>query len=166
MTTSGSETGDSRSIQRGPAVWLATGLGLGLSPFAPGTVGSLWGLPLSWALATWCPVWVQLTVTAVLIALGVPLCTRAAQQLGGKKDPGAIVWDEIASFPLVFVGHGSLSPATLALGFLLHRLFDVTKPPPARQLERLPTGLGIMADDVAAALYANAALWAIGWLTS
>lgn len=129
----------------------------------PGTVGTLWGLPLAWGLANHCPPWAQATVTVVLVLIGVPLCTRAAEQLGGKKDPGSIVWDEIASFPIVFWGH-AMTPWTLALGFLLHRLFDITKPPPTRSLERLPRGWGIMADDVMAALFANASLWLLRWL--
>lgn len=126
----------------------------------PGTVGTLWGLPLAWQLSLHAPAWLQGMVTLALVAVGVPLCTRAAAQLGGKKDPGSIVWDEIASFPIVFWGH-AMTPLTLALGFVLHRLFDITKPPPTRVLERWPRGWGIMADDLMAAVYANLALWAL-----
>jgi phosphatidylglycerophosphatase A len=96
----------------------------------------------------------------VICLLGVPICSAAARRLGGLKDPGCIVLDEIASLPIVFLGPGlELASWQVALaGFLLHRLFDITKPPPARQLESLPAGLGIMADDWAAAIYANLSL--------
>ena len=80
--------------------------------------------------------------------IGIPLCTAAGRALGGKKDNQAIIWDEIVTMPIVFL----LVPLTnwkIALaGFLLHRLFDITKPPPAGQLEQLPDGLGVMADDL------------------
>lgn len=75
------------------------------------------------------------------------------------KDPGPVVWDEIATVPLVFVLAPAASGWWLAVGFGLHRLFDITKPWPCRRLERLPGGLGIMADDVAAAGYAAVVLW-------
>ena len=161
-----------------PAVWLATGLGVGLVSPAPGTVGALWGLPWAWWLLSGAaPAWAWLTVP-VGILLGVPLCTRAAKDLGGQKDPGAIVWDEITTVPLVFLSLPVLNqlygqtligfvveadflPWWILLGFGLHRLFDITKPPPCRQLESLPDGLGVMLDDVVAALYAALALLAV-----
>src|SRR4051794_33019455 len=87
--------------RRGAAVWLATGLGAGFFPIAPGTVGALWGLPLAWGIQH-VPGWGwQVAVIAALLALGVPLCTAAARRLGGK-DPSAVVWDEIATMPIVF----------------------------------------------------------------
>jgi len=96
-------------------------------------------------------------VAAVAIALvGVPICGRGAQLLG-LEDPGPVVWDEIAAFPIVFF----LIPVTwttASLGFLLFRLFDVWKPWPAYRLEHLPGGWGIMADDLAAGLYARMCL--------
>jgi phosphatidylglycerophosphatase A len=95
-----------------------------------------------------------------LIAIGIPLCTAASRRLGGK-DPGCVVWDEIVTMPLVFLGLSSSQISdlgVLCVGFVLHRVFDITKPPPARQVERLPEGLGIMADDCVAGLYACAAL--------
>lgn len=149
-----------------PAVWAATGLGFGLSPVAPGTVGALWGLPLAWGLGQ-TPLWVQLAVIVVICLLGIPLCTRAARDLGGKKDPGAIVWDEIVSMPITFLLVPMTSPAVVIVGFLLNRVFDISKPPPARQLERLPDGLGIMADDLAAGVYSCGVLHlllALGWI--
>jgi len=143
---------------------LATGLGTGLSPRAPGTVGSLWGPPLVWGmqqcgLAGW---WWGLA--AVLIALvGVPICGRAAT-LVGRKDPGQVVYDEIAAFPLVFAV-APVNWTTSVLGFGLFRLFDILKPWPIRRFERLPGGWGIMLDDLIAGVYAAAALWVFDrWL--
>jgi phosphatidylglycerophosphatase A len=152
-----------RSWSGALAVFVATGFGVGLVPFAPGTVGSLWGLPLAWAVGH-LPVLPQIIVIGLIFIAGVPICTAAARYMGGLKDPGSIVLDEIASFPVVFCLMGSGWSWKLALaGFVLHRLFDITKPPPARQLERLPEGLGIMADDFAAAVYANLALRLVIW---
>jgi phosphatidylglycerophosphatase A len=112
---------------------------------------------------SWEQSWGAWASVLVGILLGVPLCSRAARDLGGQKDPGAVVWDEIATVPLVFL----LIPQAgswlwLVVGFALHRLFDISKPWPCRWLERLPGGLGIMADDVAAALYAAIVL-RIAW---
>jgi phosphatidylglycerophosphatase A len=151
---------------RYPAVIIATGFWFGRSPIAPGTVGALWGLPLAWGISFLPNEWLQAVVIALLCLIGIPICTIAARQLGGLKDPGAIVFDEIVSLPITFffVPHVVLErPLVLLLGFALHRLFDITKPPPARQLERLPDGLGIMADDWAAGVYSCLALHAILW---
>jgi phosphatidylglycerophosphatase A len=144
-----------------PAVVLATGLWLGRIPVAPGTFGTLLGLPLAWGTSFVPSPWLQAVVIAILFAISVPICTIAAVQLGGKKDPGAIVLDEIVSLPVTFflVSRNQFEqPLVMLIGFALHRLFDITKPPPARQLERLPTGLGIMADDIAAGIYSCLAL--------
>lgn len=142
---------------------LATGLGLGYAPRAPGTVGSLWG-PLmmwGWQQAGWSPWWVIAPIVG-LQAVGIPLCGRAAELLG-VKDPGAVVFDEIAAFAVVF----AIVPVTLisaVTGFLWFRLFDILKPWPVSRMDRLSGGVGIMADDVAAGVYAAAALWCTMWL--
>lgn len=147
---------------RNPAVWLATGLGVGLIGPAPGSIGALEGLLLAWGLSRLLPAAAAMIIVGT-IALGVPLCTRAARSLGGK-DPQPIVWDEFATMPVVFL----LVPLTnwkiAVLGYGLHRLFDVAKPWPCQSLERLPEGLGIMADDLAASVYAAGALWGVMWL--
>jgi phosphatidylglycerophosphatase A len=150
-----------------PSVFIATGFWAGRIPWAPGTWGALWGLPLSFAISMLPQIGWQLAAIAAINLIGIPLCTTAARKFGGKKDPGAIVFDEIASMPIVFlfVPHAQVAkPIILAVGFALHRLFDITKPPPARQLEALPEGLGIMADDWAAAAYACLALHLLHWL--
>jgi phosphatidylglycerophosphatase A len=144
-------------------MWLATGLGIGLVTPAPGTIGGLWGLPLAWAVGHLEPV-IQQTAVVVLVFAAVAICTLAARALGGGKDPQAIVLDEIVALPIVFLGVWQRSPAIWIAGFLLFRLFDISKPPPCRQLERLPAGWGIVADDCVAALYACLALHALLWL--
>ncbi len=140
------------------AVWFASGWGVGWVRVAPGTWGTALGVLLAWGLDRLLAVeWVS-AVTLVLCFAGIPICTRAVRAMGGQKDPGWIVFDEIASVPLVFWGVAVNDWRIAIAGFALHRLFDISKPPPARQLERLPEGLGIMADDWIAALYANLVL--------
>jgi phosphatidylglycerophosphatase A len=139
-----------------PAWWLATAGGIGYSPRAPGTIGALLGVALTVAISQ-IPSWsLQAVVILGLCAAGVPICHVVARQ-SGKSDPSFVIYDEIVTVPIVFLGQGSmdLPPVSILLsGFLLHRFFDITKPPPIRQLEMLPGGWGIMLDDVAAAAFA------------
>jgi phosphatidylglycerophosphatase A len=164
----------SRSLPDRFSIAIATGLGLGFSPVMPGTVGALWGLPLAFAVAQLSWPLGQLAAIVVLFLIGVPICAAAARALGGQKDPGSIVWDEIASLPIVTLG---IAPDRLGVGdiaaadwriyaaaFVLHRIFDITKPPPAGRAEKLPGGWGIMADDAVAAVMACACLHAEDWL--
>jgi phosphatidylglycerophosphatase A len=153
---------DSKATSRG-AIWLATGLGIGLVAPAPGTIGGLWGLPLAWALGWLEPTW-QMVAVPLLVLAAVAICTLAARALGGGKDPQAIVLDEIVALPIVYLGVWQRNPAIWIAGFLLFRLFDITKPPPCRQLERLPAGWGVVADDCMAAGYACLSLHAVLWL--
>lgn len=135
---------------------LATGFGVGLLPFAPGSFGSLLGLLLAWSFE---PLSLAGRAAAMLAfsGLGILICERAARKYG-KADPGCVVFDEIAAMPLVFawvpLDRGSVAVA----GFLLFRLFDIWKPWPIRRFERLPGGVGIMADDIIAGIYAGGAL--------
>lgn len=139
---------------------LATGLGAGASRKAPGTVGSLWGPPLAWGMQeAGLSGWSWAAAALLLAVAGVPLCGRACSLLG-RKDPGSVVYDEIAAFPVVF----ALTPVTLlssVLGFGLFRLFDIVKPWPIRRFERLPGGWGVMADDLIAGIFAGGLLWAL-----
>ena len=138
-------------------LWLAEGCWLGRIPKAPGTFGSLWGLPIGW-LFWHCqtPPLLRGLVWLLLFLPGIWLCQTAAR-LRQRKDPGSVVWDEITAFPLVWI-IADLSWTVLIAGFLLFRLFDIAKPWPVRQFEKLPGGLGIMADDQIAALYTAAIL--------
>jgi phosphatidylglycerophosphatase A len=151
-------------------VFLATGFGLArLTPIAPGTVGALLGVPLA-ILLTQIPnvgfmpaAVVQAAIIVGLIAVGIPICA-AGQRAFDVKDPSQVVWDELVTMPIVFwllPPPMSLNTGVLLVGFVLHRLFDILKPPPLAQLERLPGGLGIMADDVLAGIYALAILQAL-----
>ncbi len=92
----------------------------------------------------------------MLFLVGIPLCAAGARHYE-SKDPSRVVFDEIAVYPLVFV-LTSLTWTSGVMGFLLFRLFDVLKPWPIKRFEKLPGGLGIMADDLIAALYAMLAL--------
>ena len=158
-------------FRRSWAVWLATGFGFGFCPIAPGTVGGLWGIPLAWGIAH-IPSWgvpaivFQLMAIVAVCGVGIPICTAGAKELG-VKDPGMVVWDEIASMPItyLFVSVADLNcPLVLAVGFALNRFFDILKPPPARQLEALPDGLGIMSDDWLAGVYSCLVLHALMFL--
>ncbi len=154
--TAGKETPSPRPWQRGISVFIATGAWIGFVPLAPGTFGTLWGLPLAWAITQIPQPAIQIAVIVAICLIGIPLCSRATVRLGGKKDPGSIVFDEIASVPITFflVPAAMLgSPWVLFAGFVLFRIADISKVPPARQLESLPDGLGIMADDWIAGVY-------------
>lgn len=146
------------------AVWIATGLGTGLSPVAPGTVGSILGLPLAWGLAQVPSTAFVVLAIVALCAVGVPIVNAALPRLGNVKDPGCVVYDEIVSLPITFFLVPLANWKIVALGFVLNRLFDITKPPPARQMEHWPGGLGVMADDWMAGVYSNLALRAVLWL--
>ena len=131
---------------------VATGFGSGYSPVAPGTAGSLVGLLLFLPLAG--RAWpIQLAAVVAVTILGVLAGGRLATTLG-RKDPGVVVVDEVAGQWITFLAL-PMTPVIAVAGFLLFRAMDIWKPWPARALERLPGGLGIMADDVAAGIYAH-----------
>lgn len=138
----------------GLAAWIATGFGVGHFPIAPGTVGSVLGLPLVWAIGRLPSPWLAAVAIAVLCVVGVPIVNAALPRLGNRKDPGCVVYDEITGMLITFFLVPIANWKIALLGFTLFRLFDVTKPPPARQLEKLPDGLGVMADDWAAGVFA------------
>jgi len=136
-----------------PAHFLALGFGAGLSPVAPGTVGTLVGLPLAALLRAYTGDTGYLIALALGFAVGVWAADRTGRDLG-VADHGAIVWDEIVAFMLVlfFVGADAVRQA---FAFLLFRVFDIVKPPPARLIDReWHHGFGVMADDIVAAFYA------------
>jgi phosphatidylglycerophosphatase A len=144
------------------ALFLATGCWLGLIPWAPGTFGSLLGLPLAWG-ASQMPDGMRWALPIVSFLAGAVVCGKAAAKMG-LEDPGAIVLDEITAFTVIFL-FVPLNLVHLIAGFVLFRLFDITKPWPVRQFERLPGGWGIMADDLVAGLYARICLELIArWL--
>lgn len=134
---------------------VATAFGSGHSPFAPGTAGSAVGVLLFWPMAGWRWPW-QVGACLALLLVGALAATRVAERVG-LKDPGIVVVDEVLGQWVTLLAL-PFTPATAVLGFLLFRAMDIVKPWPARDLERLPGGWGIMADDVAAGVYAHLAL--------
>ncbi len=139
-----------------PVLLLATGLGSGRSPVAPGTAGTLVAVPLYLLLA---PLPVPLYLALVILACvpAVWVCGRAAERLG-REDPPAVVLDEILGYLLTMTAAPGGWPALLA-GFLAFRVFDIVKPWPVRWVDaHLRGGAGIVLDDLAAAVYAWCAL--------
>jgi phosphatidylglycerophosphatase A len=144
------------------AVLIATVGYSGYFPIAPGTVGSAAGL-LAYLIVWWTrsPI-VEVALIAVLFAAGVWAGTTAERYFGGI-DPGPVVIDEVVGMLItLFLIPVGISGAIA--GFVLFRIFDIIKPYPAGRLEALHGGLGVMADDAMAAVYANLTLRAVLWL--
>jgi phosphatidylglycerophosphatase A len=138
------------------AVFLATAGYAGYFPIAPGTVGSAIGL-LVYGLVWWTQsVAVEVSLIVILFAVGVWAGTSAERYFGGI-DPGPIVLDEVVGM-LITLAFIPVGWTAIVAGFVLFRIFDVLKPFPAARLEKLHGGLGVMADDAVAALYANVSL--------
>lgn len=144
------------------ALILATWFGAGLMPRASGTFGTLAAIPLvlmghlgaGWSAAV-----------VALVSLTAFWASQKTEELLGKKDPSEVVIDEVAGFSITLF----LLPLTwqsLSLGFILFRIFDVVKPWPVRQAERLRGGLGIVMDDLLAGVYAHLCLRGILWIVS
>lgn len=144
------------------ALALATWFGCGFSPVAPGTAGSLGALAAAWLFHLWTrpPIWIY---AALALALWLPAVWAAAAvaRMKNDEDPGLVVVDEVIGQWIALAGAGSFSPAGAAAAFLLFRLFDIVKPWPVRNAERLPGGWGIVTDDALAGVYAAAALYAL-----
>jgi phosphatidylglycerophosphatase A len=151
-----------RRVLGDPVHWLAFGFGTGLSPVAPGTVGSLLGVVLAWLVldlgAT-----LQLAIAAGMCLAGIWICGESARRIG-VHDHGGIVWDEICGMYLTLLAVPPSTGSWLA-AFVAFRAADIVKPWPIRDLDhRLRGGLGIMLDDLVAALYASVLLVAYRWL--
>ena len=141
---------------------------IGFFPFAPGTVGSAAGLILYLAIHAEGTLYVEAVTIVALFAAGV-VFTRPCEEDLRCTDPGPVVIDEVMGM-LITLFSVPVGWAGLLLGFVLFRALDVAKPFPARQLEDLHGGLGVMADDAMAAVYANLLLrgafyLAPGWLS-
>ncbi len=153
-----------RKVLRDPVGFFAFGFGTGLSPVAPGTVGSAAGVAIAWLSLPLALEW-RILAGVLMVGAGIWLCGEIARRLGVHDHPG-IVWDEITAMYLVLL---TVPPAIVlwALAFGLFRLFDVWKPWPIRDLDhRLRGGAGIMLDDLAAAFYAASILAFGRWLMS
>jgi phosphatidylglycerophosphatase A len=158
------ERADGRFLLRHPAHLIAFGFGSGLAPKAPGTVGTVLGLPLFWLIAAAAPdLPSRIILVIAAFVVGVWACGRTGRALG-VADHGGMVWDEIVAFALVLL----FTPAGwawTALAFALFRVFDILKPWPIRFADRrLKNGFGVMFDDLLAAGYAIAAIKGVQWL--
>ena len=143
------------SVTQRLAFVLATGFGSGYSPFAPGTAGSAVGVAFVWGMSFLALPGqiVSVLIVTVLSMIAADIVAKAT----GLKDPGLIVADEIAGMMVTMFA----IPFTLTnvlIGFILFRVMDVVKPPPARQFEHFKGGIGIVADDLMAGVYAHLAL--------
>ena len=146
--------------------------GLGWLPIAPGTWGSL---PPTGIFVLLCYLGVSAEVISVVmgvcVLVGSAICVALAPasiEATGRKDPGEVVVDEFAGQSVTFIAAGMITGmpfiVTAAAGFLLFRLFDIVKPWPARSLEKLPLGWGILADDLMAGVYAGVLLHCASYL--
>lgn len=150
------------SVFRHPLHLLAFGFGSGLSPVAPGTVGTLAAVPLYLLLAQ---LDLPLYLLAVLVtfAVGIPVCGITCRHLG-RHDHGGVVWDEFVGFWVTMIAAPAGWPWIVA-GFLLFRCFDIGKPFPIGFFDRrMHGGLGVMIDDVLAGAYAWLCLHLLAWL--
>ncbi|HEV8317816.1 MAG TPA: phosphatidylglycerophosphatase A [Vicinamibacterales bacterium] len=150
------------------ALFIATFGYVGYVPVAPGTFGSAAGLAVFFAVRTTGSTVVEVVVILALFALGIWSGTVAEHHFGGI-DPGPIVLDEVVGMLVTLF----LLPVTVRgafVGFVVFRILDVIKPFPSARFERLPGGLGVMADDGMAAIYGNLVMRTLlltmpGWLT-
>jgi len=138
----------------------ATFFGAGLLKPGPGTWGSvatvlLWAA-MSWFLPPGIRTWATILAAVLVTLIGIPAATLVARA-SGLKDPQFVVIDEVAG-QLVTLIAVPLAWKTFLVGLILFRVFDILKPPPVRQLERLPEGTGIVVDDLGAGLYALACM--------
>ena len=141
---------------------VATALGAGYVPFAPGTVGSAVGLLVFVGVRAAGQPMLELAVIAIVFVAGA-LAASAAETHFGHIDPGPVVIDEVLGM-LVTLALVPVSVTGALVGFVLFRIFDVVKPPPCQQLEALHGGWGVMSDDLMAALYAHACVRVLAWL--
>jgi phosphatidylglycerophosphatase A len=141
---------------------ISTGLGVGYSPLAPGTMGALLILIVFWI----CPEMSSLQLLLVIIGLtviGIYTATVTEREMQSKvgqdrgRDPGIIVIDEIIGMLIALFALPKTS-RFMIIAFILFRIFDIMKPYPARRMEKLPAGWGIVMDDIIAGIYANLAI--------
>jgi phosphatidylglycerophosphatase A len=142
------------------AVLLATWFGCGYFPWGPGTVGSLAGAVIAFALYSTFGSG-RLTFLALTLLLLLPAIWASTEtaRLAAKEDPGMVVVDEVLGQWVTLLGATALNWKSFLAAFVLFRIFDIWKPWPVRNLENLPEGTGIVADDLAAGVYAALILY-------
>ena len=151
-----------RAVLERLAVGLATVGPVGFAPIAPGTAGSVVGLGLFWLVRSTGSTWLEVTVLLAVTLVGV-VAAYTAEAKYRQQDPGLIVIDEVAGM-LVTLLAVPVGLGGALIGFFAFRLFDIVKPFPARQAERLPGGWGVMTDDLVAGIYAQGLLRLVLWM--
>jgi phosphatidylglycerophosphatase A len=150
-------------VLRAAANVLGTWFGCGYAPVAPGTAGSLGALAVAWVLHRWLGFGtLHFAAMAGLLMIPAVWAAHMVALRAGRKDPGLVVVDEAVGQWITMAGMTTLTWKAWVAAFVLFRLFDVVKPPPVRQFERLPGGVGIVLDDVMAGVYAALVLFAAG----
>jgi len=146
------------------AALVATWFGCGYFPVAPGTVASVAAAGIAWALGVWSG-WTPAAVGALGVIMFFPaVWTAEVTALNmGTKDPGMVVIDEVVGQWITLLGAPVIDWKTCVAGLVVFRILDIWKPFPARRLEQLPGGLGIVTDDVMAGAYGALVLFALGW---
>jgi len=130
--------------------WVGTGFGSGCVPKFPGSTGTVVGCALWWFMKD-LPILIYVLLLVAAFPAGAWICAQN-EEFFSRKDSPNIVIDEIIAFPLAMLLIPA-TPLTILLGYLVFRLFDIVKPYPCKQVEALPRGYGVMADDYVAALY-------------
>jgi len=146
------------------ARWIATWFYCGYAPVAPGTAGSVAAIGIAWLLHRYAGFDAPgFGLLAAALFLPAVWASDVTARTSGLKDPQIVVVDEVVGQWLTLAGATDLNWKSWLAALLLFRIFDVWKPPPVRQLERLPGGWGIVADDAMAGIYGAAVLFAAGW---
>lgn len=148
-------------IWHDPWMFIACGFGIGTLPIMPGTYGTVLGVGLMLLLQP-LPLWINLIILVLFFLSGVWLCGYANKKFGTDDHPAA-VWDEIATFPWVMIGI-PINWATVIVGFLLFRFFDIIKPGPIGWIDKnCHGGWGVMLDDWIAAIASLVVLHIFVW---
>jgi len=152
-----------KRVHDGLAHTIATGFGFGLAPKAPGTFGTLVGIPIYLLVAEWSVLSFGLLVLTLFV-LGVWASEVRGRALN-ESDHGSIVWDEVVGYLITMMVAPAATIFWIVLGFVFFRLFDIWKPWPIRWFDNsIKSGFGTMLDDVVAGLYAALALWLVTFL--
>ncbi|WP_338883262.1 MULTISPECIES: phosphatidylglycerophosphatase A [Xenorhabdus] len=147
---------------RNPWHLLATGFGSGLSPIIPGTMGSVAAIPF-WLLLAQLPAWGIWLVIVLGTIIGCVICQKAADAMN-VEDPGCVVWDEFIGMWITLMAIPVLNWQWILVGFVVFRIFDMWKPWPIRWFDRyVKGGIGIMLDDIIAAIFAVVVIWLLNF---